>query len=175
MATTHAIFDHFTNPVDVVEQIATIHAWTFERSTPDELTMTVAGSWCDYHISLNWRDDLEALHLACAFDFKVPRRKLPEVYRLMALINEQLWLGHFDLTNAMGITAQFDHPEFVAAAERLARACGAAGKTAASLDASLDFLRKQAARGYRLLGYSLDVAVLRSGYTEGITALRGLT
>jgi 2-keto-3-deoxy-L-rhamnonate aldolase RhmA len=85
------------------------------------------------------------------------------------------WLGHFDLTNDMGITAQFDHPEFVAAAERLAGACAAAGKPAASLDANLDFLRKQMARGYRLLGYSLDVAVMRSGYAEGIKALRGLS
>ena len=71
MATTQPIYDHFTNPVDMVEHIATIHDWTFERSAPDELTLTVAGTWCDYHISLTWRDDLEALHLACAFEFKV--------------------------------------------------------------------------------------------------------
>ena len=35
------------------------------------------------------------------------------------------WLGHYDLTNAMGITAQFDDPRFVASAERLAKACAA--------------------------------------------------
>ena len=96
MATTQPIYDHFTNPVDMVEHIATIHDWTFERSAPDELTLTVSGTWCDYHISLTWRDDLEALHLACAFDFKVPKVRLGEIYKLMALINEQLWLGHFD-------------------------------------------------------------------------------
>ena len=38
----------------------------------DELTLVVGGNWTDYHVSLNWRDDLEALHLACAFDFRVP-------------------------------------------------------------------------------------------------------
>jgi hypothetical protein len=103
MATTQPIYDHFTNPVDVVEHIATIHDWTFERSAPDELTLTVSGSWCDYHISLTWRDDLEALHLACAFDFRVPKLRLAEVYKLMALINEQLWLGHFDLWKEDGM------------------------------------------------------------------------
>jgi hypothetical protein len=87
----------------MVEHIATIHDWTFERSAPDELTLTVAGTWCDYHISLTWRDDLEALHLACAFDFKVPKLRLGEVYKLMALINEQLWLGHFDLWKEDGL------------------------------------------------------------------------
>ena len=62
MATTQFNFDRLTNPVDMVEHIATIHDWAFERSAPDELTLTVSGTWCDYHISLTWRDDLEALH-----------------------------------------------------------------------------------------------------------------
>ena len=62
-----------TNPIDLVEQIAGLHDWACDRTTPDELTLIVAGSWTDYHVSLNWREDLEALHVACAFDFRVPR------------------------------------------------------------------------------------------------------
>ena len=85
------------NPVDLVENIATMHDWAFERSTEDELSLCVAGTWSDYQISLNWRGDLEALHLACAVDLKVSDSRLTEVYRLMATINEQLWIGHFDL------------------------------------------------------------------------------
>jgi hypothetical protein len=42
-------------------------------------------------------EDFEALHLACAFDMKVPELRLAEVQQLVALINEQLWIGHFDL------------------------------------------------------------------------------
>ena len=103
MSTTQMNYDHFANPVDMVEHIATIHDWTFERSTPDELTLSVCGAWCDYHLSLTWRDDLEALHLACAFDFKVTKLRLGETYRLLALINEQLWLGHFDLWTQEGL------------------------------------------------------------------------
>ena len=48
-------------------------------------------------MSLNWRGDLETMHIACAFDAKVPDNRLNEVYRLVAQINEQLWLGHFDV------------------------------------------------------------------------------
>ncbi len=103
MATIQANYDQFTNPVDMVEHIATIHDWAFERSAPDELTLSVEGSWCDYHLSLTWRDDLEALHLACAFDCKVSKVKLNQVYRLIAMINEQLWLGHFDLWKEDGM------------------------------------------------------------------------
>ncbi len=68
-----------------------------ERASEDELTLTVAGQWTDYHVSLNWRGDLETLHIACAFDAKIPENRLNEVYRLVAQINEQLWLGHFDV------------------------------------------------------------------------------
>ena len=48
-------------------------------------------------------DDIEALHLACAFDLKVPERRRAEVQQLIALINEQLWVGHFDLWTKDGM------------------------------------------------------------------------
>jgi hypothetical protein len=129
MGTTQANYDHFTNPVDMVEHIATIHDWTFERSAPDELTLTVSGTWCDYHISLTWRDDLEALHLACAFDFRVTKLRLPEIYRLMALINEQLWLGHFDLWKDDGMLL-YRHGLLLAGAETHVGQCEALLKAA---------------------------------------------
>ncbi|MGH6736216.1 MAG: YbjN domain-containing protein [Methyloceanibacter sp.] len=129
MATIQAIYDHFTNPVDIVEQIATIHDWAFERSTPDELTLSVAGAWCDYHISLTWREDLEALHLACAFDFRATSPRLPEIYRLMALINEQMWLGHFDLWREDGMLL-YRHGLLLAGATTHAGQCEALLKAA---------------------------------------------
>jgi hypothetical protein len=97
MAIAELSHDRVSNPVDLVEDIATRNDWAAERTSTDELTLTVAGQWTDYHVSLNWRDDLETLHIACAFDAKVPDNRLAEVYRLVAQINEQLWLGHFDV------------------------------------------------------------------------------
>lgn len=92
-----------SNPVDLIEQIANSHEWATDRTGSDELTLVVAGSWADYHVSLNWRDDLETLHLACAFEFKVPDARMAEVYKLVALINEQLWIGHFDIWTQEGL------------------------------------------------------------------------
>jgi len=86
-----------TNPLDVVERIAAINDWAFERAGDDEITMLVGGKWSDYQISFTWMDHIEALHLACAFDMKVPERRRDEVQKLIALVNEQLWIGHFDL------------------------------------------------------------------------------
>jgi hypothetical protein len=97
MAIADIGYDQRHNPVDLVEQIASTHDWATDRTGNDELTLQVAGQWADYHVSLNWRDDMETLHLACAFDFKIPDNRMTEVYRLVAQINEQLWVGHFDI------------------------------------------------------------------------------
>jgi hypothetical protein len=40
--------------------------------------------------------DIEALHIACAFELKAPERCRGEVQQLVSLINEQMWVGHFD-------------------------------------------------------------------------------
>ena len=85
------------NPLDTVEQVVASRSWPFDRVGDDELTIVVAGTWCDYHLSFTWCDDLEALQLACAFDMKVPAPKRREVHSLLALANERLWIGHFDL------------------------------------------------------------------------------
>jgi hypothetical protein len=86
-----------TNPLDVVERIASTNDWSFERAGEDEITIVVAGKWTDYQVSFTWMYDIEALHLACAFEFKVPDRCRAEVGLLISMINEQMWVGHFDL------------------------------------------------------------------------------
>jgi hypothetical protein len=92
-----------TNPLDVVERIAAINDWAFERAGDDEITMVVAGRWSDYQVSFTWMQDIEALHLACAFDLKVPERRRDEVQNLIAMVNEQMWIGHFDLWTQDGL------------------------------------------------------------------------
>ena len=85
------------NPLDVVERVAGSNGWAFERAGEDEITLLVTGKWSDYQVSYTWMFDIEALHLACAFELKVPERCRNEVQQLISMINEQLWVGHFDL------------------------------------------------------------------------------
>ena len=91
------------NPLDVVERVATTNSWSFERAGDDEITILVTGKWTDYQVSYTWMFDIEALHLACAFELKVPERNRGEVQQLISLINEQMWVGHFDLWTQDGI------------------------------------------------------------------------
>ncbi len=89
--------DQRNNPLDVVERMAAGNNWPFERAGEDEIALVVTGRWTNYQVSFTWMGDIEALHLACAFDMKVPEPRLSDVQQLIACINEQLWIGHFDV------------------------------------------------------------------------------
>jgi hypothetical protein len=95
--------ERHSNPVDTIEQIAAVNDWSFERSGDDEITVSVAGGWSEYHVSFSWMEDMEAIHLACAFDLKVTEPRKLEVMRLLSQVNEQLWIGHFDLWSQEGL------------------------------------------------------------------------
>ncbi len=85
------------NPVDMVEQVASVNDWSFCRDCDDEISILVNGSWTQYQVSFSWMEDREALHLACAFDLKIPKERNDEARRLLSLVNEQMLVGHFDI------------------------------------------------------------------------------
>jgi 2-keto-3-deoxy-L-rhamnonate aldolase RhmA len=83
------------------------------------------------------------------------------------------WLGHYDLTNTMGITAEFDHPRFNAAVESLLAACARHKKTPAILAGSVEAARSWRARGFRCIACGTDVSVFQSALGGMIGALKG--
>jgi hypothetical protein len=95
-------FERESHPVDTVELLASTREWSFERPCDDEIAVSVRGAWTDYSVAFSWMAAHEALHLSCAFATKVPARREVEVLRLLARINEQLLVGHFDLCDAEG-------------------------------------------------------------------------
>lgn len=97
MSLVEAIHEREIHPVDMIEHVASHNQWEFERSSDDEICLSVAGVWTDYDVSLSWMEDFEALHLACAFDLKVPSSRNVETTKLLSLINEQMLIGHFDV------------------------------------------------------------------------------
>jgi hypothetical protein len=94
---------HRGNPLEMVEHLATRHSWSFERACEDELVIVVDGKWADYQVSLTWMHDMEALHLACAFELKAPERSNAEIEHLIPMINAQMWVGHFEFWPTQGL------------------------------------------------------------------------
>ena len=103
MSLLEGIIDSPNNPLAVVEDVASDNNLAFERSGEDEVTIVSKGNWTDYQLSFTWMNEIEALHLACAFDMKIPQVRRGEVQRLIAAINEQLWVGHFDIWTHTGM------------------------------------------------------------------------
>lgn len=112
------------NPLEIVERIATTNHWSFERAGEDEITILVRGKWADYQVSFTWMDDIEALHLACAFELKAPDRRRAELQQLTGLVNEQLWVGHFDYWLQDGLV-MYRHALVLAGVEASGRQCEA--------------------------------------------------
>ncbi|MEA2511235.1 MAG: 2-dehydro-3-deoxy-L-rhamnonate aldolase [Thermomicrobiales bacterium] len=83
-----------------------------------------------------------------------------------------LWIGHFDLTQSLGIPAQFDHPRFQEAVDTVVAACNAHGKVAGIMAGSVDVGREWIRRGFRAVAYWGDVWIYQQALADGITALR---
>lgn len=91
-----------SNPLDIVEEIVAANDWPFDRTSDDELVVEIAGRWCEYRLYFMWRDDVSALHFTLAFDAKVPATRRREINDLLALVNEKMWIGHFDVSSEEG-------------------------------------------------------------------------
>lgn len=85
---------------------------------------------------------------------------------------DALWIGHFDLTNFMGIPGAFQHPDYLSAVKRIVAACEASGKTAAFLATDDAWAREYKAYGFRLFAYGVDQAMLQASLQHGLDLLR---
>ncbi|NTU76523.1 MAG: hypothetical protein HGA90_01700 [Alphaproteobacteria bacterium] len=90
------------NPLDILEEIVTANEWLFDRSNEDELVVELAGRWCHYRMFFVWQREIGALQFSCQFDMRVPDAKRCDVNDLLSMLNNRMWLGHFDLDPQQG-------------------------------------------------------------------------
>ena len=83
-----------------------------------------------------------------------------------------VWLGHFDLTNFMGIPAQFDNSKFHAAVDKLVAACKKFGKTPGFLAGDEKWARDFRAKGFRMIAYGVDTLLMQGALAQGIKVLQ---
>jgi hypothetical protein len=122
--------DRREHPVDVVERLAAVNEWDFDRAQVDEISILVSGRFANYDVAFTWLPDLESLHVGCSFDLKTPPHKRAALGELTQLINEQLWLGHFDLWTQQDVV-MFRHALCLAGGAPASDAqCGAVVKAA---------------------------------------------
>jgi 2-keto-3-deoxy-L-rhamnonate aldolase RhmA len=83
-----------------------------------------------------------------------------------------VWLGHFDLTNFLGIPGEFEHPRYLKAVGDLLAACERHGKTPGFMAADDAWARDYRAKGFRALAYGIDVLLMQGALAQGLARLR---
>jgi len=86
-----------TDPLEALELVADDMALSVERVEQDELHVAIPGMWKDAGFWFTWRPELSTLQMGAPLDLKAPKGRLNDVARLVAMVNERLWIGHFDL------------------------------------------------------------------------------
>jgi 2-keto-3-deoxy-L-rhamnonate aldolase RhmA len=81
-----------------------------------------------------------------------------------------LWLGHFDLTNFLGIPGQFSHPEYRSAVTRIVAAARKFGKAAGYMAATPELGREYLGHGYRMIATGTDQGLLQAATAQLISA-----
>ncbi|MFN8665052.1 MAG: aldolase/citrate lyase family protein [Thermomicrobiales bacterium] len=83
-----------------------------------------------------------------------------------------LWIGHFDLTNFMGIPGQFTSDAYLAAVKRVIAACERHGKVAGIMVGDTVTGKAMLEQGFRAIAYSGDLWIYQQGLREGLSVLR---
>jgi 2-dehydro-3-deoxyglucarate aldolase/4-hydroxy-2-oxoheptanedioate aldolase len=83
-----------------------------------------------------------------------------------------LWLGHFDLSNFLGIPGDFAHPMFQDAIRRIAGAAQKHGKAAGYMAASAALGREFLGHGFRMLATGTDQGMLQEATRAMLEGMR---
>ncbi len=91
-----------SEPVDTLETWFDAHGWTNERVGDDEIVASTAGAWGNYELRGVWRADDAVLQFLAFPDVRIADHQAAAIHETIGLINETLWLGHFEYWTGNG-------------------------------------------------------------------------
>ncbi len=91
----HDFHSEDMHPIDVVENVAQVRQWDFDRVADDQIAMAVEGQWRTYSITLAWSEHDEVLRLICTFEMEPPQDTVPALLDVLNRTNDLCWTGSF--------------------------------------------------------------------------------
>lgn len=129
-----------------------------------------------YNRSAQWGRDLSSLageRDAAAIIQIETLGALAEVEAIAAIDGvDLLFVGPLDLSFALGVPREFDHPDFLAALDRVLAAANTAGIAAGILAATVEAAQAFSARGFEFIALSSDSVLLSTAISTSLTELR---
>lgn len=105
------------DPLDVVEHVLTAENLDFDRTDDGDLAFALTGDWKDYELWFAWRPEADCLQLCLSLDLRTKKKTRSAAYELVSLINQRVWLGHFEVWAEDGDIV-FRHAMALAGGER---------------------------------------------------------
>jgi hypothetical protein len=93
------IINDSASPIDDLEDLVSSQDLPYLRFGKDELMVRYPNSWENFQSFWTWDKDLETLDVVASSLLKFEEEDRPAIYELLTIINNQLWIGHFDLTD----------------------------------------------------------------------------
>jgi len=120
------------DPLDVVERVLSAENLNFERTEDGDLAFALSGDWKDYELWFAWRPEADCLQLCLSIDMRASMERRTAAHALINLINQRVWLGHFEVWAEEGEVV-FRHAMALPDAERPSMA-----QAASMIDAAVE-------------------------------------
>ncbi|MEO5351242.1 MAG: YbjN domain-containing protein [Magnetococcus sp. YQC-3] len=85
------------NPVGLVEEYIINQDWNAERSSEHELWAELPSQWGNQRLWVVFHEDTGFLQFNCYLNLKIPARQTAPAAQTITLMNERVWLGHFEI------------------------------------------------------------------------------
>lgn len=85
------------DPLEVCEHVLSAENLTFDRTEDGDLAFALTGDWKDYELWFAWRPEADCLQLCLSIDLRAPKTMRGAACELTNLINQRVWLGHFEV------------------------------------------------------------------------------
>ena len=85
------------DPMEVVERVLIAEKLAFDRTEDGDLAFALTGDWKDYELWFAWRPEADCLQLCLSIDLKADKSRRTPAHELINLINQRVWLGHFEI------------------------------------------------------------------------------
>ena len=86
---------YFYNPIDDVECLFANRQYSVERRSSTEAVVEISGKWDNMLLFFAWETNMKCLHISCLINIEPENVNLPSIFELLALLNEDLWVGYF--------------------------------------------------------------------------------
>ncbi len=87
-----------SDPMDLIEAIVNSDdRFNAERAEDGDVQFCFKSAWTEAAGYFSYRTELPALLFTLGFDLQATPERMTATTRLAAMINENLWLGHFDV------------------------------------------------------------------------------